>query len=46
MYVINRNWVKEQGRYWEEMKRHLRKYGFGAKHKRQVLTNSRVMDAS
>lgn len=40
MYVINGNWVKEQGRYWEEVERHLRKHGFGGKRTERVLTNS------
>jgi hypothetical protein len=40
MYVINGNWVKEPERYWEEVKRHLRRRGFGGKCTERVLTNS------
>lgn len=40
VYVINGNWVKEQGRYWEGVKRHLGKHGFGGKRTERVLTNS------
>lgn len=40
VYVINGNRVKEQGRYWEGVKRHLRKHGFGGNRTEPALTNS------